>query len=373
MQQTITMPALSDTMNAGRLIKWLKEPGDPIKTKEAIAEIETDKAVMEVEAFHDGYLAGPLAAVGEEIKVGATIGYITDSPAVAPTTVAAVAVAAHLPTSEPVAQPVAVAVTQPAHSVRASPYARVLARDLKIDLTQTTPGPAGAIDAVDILIAAHEQGQPDLDAGPPYRIERASSLREAVARGMIASSATPTFRVSARLPLAPLKQLAHEKHLSLVLLLARACALTVVEHPIFNAVHTPQGLAHRERVDVGIAVDDGEGLITPVMRDMAGRTLSELADEWRVLLGKVKSRRIFPKDYRGASFYISDLGVFPGVDSFDSIIPVGASAILSVAAERDGLACSTLSCDHRVVFGADAARFLQTLAGWLTAPATLAK
>ena len=188
---------------------------------------------------------------------------------------------------------------------------------------------------------------------------------------MIASAATPTFHVTAQLPLADLIGFARDQKLSVTLLLARACANTIAKHAVFNAAYTPEGLAYRDRVDIGIAVDSLEGLITPVLRDVSGRSLAELADDWRMLREKVKSRRLLPSDYRGATFYLSDLGIFPVVHSFNSIVPTGASAILSIGSVKpDGTSC-TLSCDHRVVFGGDAARFLQTLSEWLSTPAKL--
>jgi pyruvate dehydrogenase E2 component (dihydrolipoamide acetyltransferase) len=178
---------------------------------------------------------------------------------------------------------------------------------------------------------------------------------------MIATLGTPTFRVTAALPLAALIVKAKSTGRSLNLLLARACALTIKEHPLFNAVYTPGGLARRDRIDIGIAVDFPEGLLTPVLRDVARKSLFALSGEWRVLLEKATTRRITPADYSGATFYLSDLGVFSCVRSFESIIPQGAAALLSVAAVEGERALCTLNCDHRVVFGGDAARFLQTL------------
>ena len=145
----------------------------------------------------------------------------------------------------------------------------------------------------------------------------------------------------------------------------------IVAHPLFNAAYTPEGLARRQRVDIGIAVDHGDGLITPVLRDAAGRSLAELAEEWNTLRERVKNRRLSPAQYSGATFYVSDLGVFSVVRAFDSIIPVGASAILSIAAAAPQGAFVTLTCDHRVVFGADAARFLETLGQHLKDPSTI--
>jgi pyruvate dehydrogenase E2 component (dihydrolipoamide acetyltransferase) len=369
MPLAITMPALSDTMNNGRLVKWTLRIGDKVSKGQTIAEIETDKAVMEVEAFHDGYLAGPLAAVDSEIPVGQVIGYIAESPvaeiaiAAPAAPAAAAAPAAPVPPIPPVAVP-------PASGVRASPYARRLAQQLGVDVADLSSR-QGEVHADAILAAARRAPAADLDAGPPYRIERVSSLRESLARTMAASAATPVFRVTARLPLGPLKLTAKAAQVSLTLLLARASALSVTAHPLFNAVYTPEGFARRERVDVGIAVDTAEGLIAPVLRDVAGRKLADLAADWAGLRDRVNSRRLVPEDYRGATFYLSNLGQFPVVDSFDAVLPQGAAAILCVAGAGAERASFTLGCDHRVLAGADAARFLQTLAEFLTDPGTL--
>lgn len=368
MAQPITMPALSDTMSNGRLVKWTKKPGDAIKKGDVIAEVETDKAVMEVEAFDDGYLSGPLTAEGTEAPVGEVIGYIAEKRE-------QVAGGAGQPAAGPAARP-AVAPTRPAGdgktsatSAAASPVSAVLAASIAAPAGGTRahhrPGPPSATAPAPATAKAPSL---PLDAGPPYRIERTSSLREAVARNMIAGAATPTFRVTALLPIESLVTAAKAHQQSLTLLLARACARTIAAHPLFNAAYTPQGLARRERVDIGVAVDSGDGLITPVLRDAAGRSLAALAQDWSALRDKVKSRRLVPADYSGATFYLSDLGVFSVVETFDSIIPIGASAILSVAASRSHGASCTLACDHRVVFGADAARFLETLSAQLSDP-----
>jgi pyruvate dehydrogenase E2 component (dihydrolipoamide acetyltransferase) len=345
----ITMPVLSDTMQTGRLTRWNKAVGDAIKKGEVVAELETDKAILDVEAFADGFLAGPLAELDTDIPVRQVIGYIVDTPEATKTDVGGAARTA--------------ATTAPhADGLQASPYARALARDLELDLSQIRPGPGGIIHAAQVLTSALVPEDTDLRRGPPYTIERPSMLRAAVARNMSATLDTPTFLISSRFATASLHAAAKQAGLSLTLALTRACALTVAEDPWFNHVWTRQGLARRSRVDVGIAVDTGDGLITPVLRDAAGRPLKELMEDWRILLGKVKKGRIYPEDYQGASFYLSNLGVFPEIERFNAIVPVGASAILAVAAAGgDGRADFTLSCDHRVIFGADAARFLQRL------------
>ena len=364
MNSAITMPALSDTMTNGRLVKWTRKLGDPVKKGDVIAEVETDKAVMEVEAFENGYLSGPLAAAGTEAPVGQVIGYIADSRA---------NVGGGTP-SAPAPSPPAVTGNGKAQTtVQSEPVSAVLAASMgqQFGGAPRAHRPAPAAQPAAAIAPMPAQKAPALtalEAGPPYRIERASSLREAVARNMIAGAGAPTFRVTALLPLDGLVSAAKTHQQSLTLLLARACARTVAAHPLFNAAYTADGLARRDRVDIGIAVDSSEGLITPVLRDAAARPLAALAQDWASLREKVKSRRLMPADYSGATFYLSDLGVFSVVETFDSIIPPGAAAILSVAATRPQGAACTLACDHRVVFGADAARFLETLRGELSDP-----
>ena len=365
MSHAVTMPALSDTMGAGRLVKWTKKTGDKISKGDVIAEVETDKAVMEVEAFQDGYLSGPLAAEGTEAPVGGIIGYIADRADQVATTAkdktehaAAVAGDGDATATEPKQIPQVSAVLA-ASTIAYRPAARMA--------PHSRPDAVRAERSAPLPTPSHAA----LDAGPPYRIERASALREAVARTMIASAATPTFRVTAQLTLEPLMKAARDRHLSLSLLLARACALSIAAHPLFNAAYTPEGLAKRDRIDIGIAVDDGDGLITPVVRDVAARSLADLATDWTKLRERARARRLTPVDYSGATFYLSDLGVFPVVYAFDSIIPAGASAILSVATSKAQGAFCTVSCDHRVLFGADAARFLTTLEEFLTNPGRL--
>ncbi len=378
MKQTVTMPALSDTMEVGRLSKWLKRPGDRVNRGEAIAEVETDKAVMDVEAFHDGYLAGPLAELDSDLRVGAPIANIVDTveevrDGAEQSESAALQPAPPKPPTVPTAAPPSSETIAPflSSAAGASPYARALARDLGVDLTKVPRGSSGPLRAADVLRMARLTPEPHLEEGPPHRIERISSLREAVARNMVASAGTPTFRVTALLPLGPLQSAARSENMSLTLLLARACALTINRFPAFNAAYTEDGLARREQVDIGIAVEIPDGLITPVLRDVGRRPLGDLVEDWKSLREKLKTRRLDARDYRGATFYLSDLGVFPVVESFDSIVPLGASAILSVAAAGAEGARFTLSCDHRVVYGADGARFLTALGEWLSDPKKL--
>ncbi|MDD3760472.1 MAG: dihydrolipoamide acetyltransferase family protein [Acidithiobacillus sp.] len=411
MKEPILMPVLSDTMQTGRLTRWNKSVGDPVHKGDALAEVETDKAVMDVEAFADGYLAGPLAPVDQDIPVRQTIGYLVDSPALTkaqpsaaddgketteisqpPSTNGAGSNASPLakeskdhsgaaspappaasvvPTSEVTPSAVS-APSEGADLSGSSPYARALAADLGIDISHVPAGPDGKIHASQVIAAAVQPQDADLRLGPPFLIRKPSSLRAAVARNMVASLSIPSFQISADFALQPLQARSKAQKRSFTLALARACALTVAEDPYFNTVWTAKGLAVRSRVDIGIAVDTGAGLITPVLRDAAERPTAELAEDWRILLDKVKTGRLVPEDYQGASFYVSNLGIFPEITQFDAIVPVGASAILAVSAPSDnGKTVLTLSCDHRVIFGADAARFLQRLGQRLQDPSWL--
>ncbi|WP_291523720.1 2-oxo acid dehydrogenase subunit E2, partial [Acidithiobacillus sp.] len=256
-----------------------------------------------------------------------------------------------------------------------TPFVRALAAELGIDLEQLgadANSTKGHISAARVLAAAIGPQAPQLTYAPPHTIEHPSAIKAAMAENMARSVHTPTFHITIAVDLKPLHDAAQAEQESLSLLLARACALSVQEHPEFNACWTPGGLARRERIDIAIAVDTPDGLITPVLCDVL-RPLGELDEDWRGLKGKLAKRRLKPEDYSGATFYLSNLGLFPGIEQFDAIVPSGAAAILAVAApSADGLTRLTLSCDHRVVAGADAARFLTTLSGHLAAVDKLA-
>jgi pyruvate dehydrogenase E2 component (dihydrolipoamide acetyltransferase) len=397
-------------METGHLIKWLKQPGDAVKKGEALAELETDKAVMEIEAFADGYLAGPLSAADSDLPIGTVIGYLVDVPATAETVPATIEspdteasdkkapdkieLQNQIPSAEiadttrenttEVTQSPAVAIPEQhlnspvdnnkvGSNIPVSPYARGLAREMGLNLAQIDAGPDGVIRASQVIATALAGPREKLEDGPEYKLQPLTPMQRAIANNMTAAAITPTFRISAKLSLEPLGALAQREKYSLTLLLARACALTVAAHPRFNAIYTPRGLAQRQQVDVGIAVDVPRGLLTPVLRDAAQRPFQALAKDWLTLknkaMGKTHSHRLTPEDYRGATFYLSNLGMYKQVSHFDAVVPLGAAAILSLSAEQqDGKAEFTLSCDHRVIYGAYAARFIETLAHFLSSP-----
>ena len=384
----VHMPGLSDTMQSGRLLRWLKKPGDAVHKGEALAEIESDKAIMDLEAFDDGYLAGPLAKEEADYPVGATLAWISDeadshhgNTFTAPSKEHRPAPAETVPSSPPEVHDDSglhhrqntshAGPTGTPGSAPASPRARALARELGIDLGQLQPGPGGIIKSPQVIAAALRGPQPDLDAGPPWRYKLLTPMRRSIADNMTATLHTPCFHATTRLQLDALSDQARTEGQSLSLLLARALALSVAQHPEFNAVWTPQGLAVRQRVDVGIAVELPGGLVTPVVRDMAQRPWKTLEKDWQRLRHLARQQRLRAEDYLGATVYLSNLGMFPSVERFQALLPLGASAILAIAAARDGQAEATLTADHRVVYGTDAARFLQTLGACVKDPQAL--
>ncbi len=388
MKTPIPMPVLSDTMKTGRLAAWNKQPGDQVREGDSLAVMESDKAVMDIEAFSDGFLSGPLAPTGKDILVGSPIGYLCDTkeecreeggplhespvgekgtnppPAAAPEKAAAPS-RPHPPELMPTG-PGGESESPPA----ASPYARGLAGDLGIPLDALPPGPDGLIHARAVLERALGTTPPDLTFAPPARKRPPTAMESAIARNMEQSIRTPTFHLSTRVSFRALEKASGEAKLSMTLLLCRAAALAIIQHPRINALWSNDGIYERERIDIGIAVDTGNGLVTPVLRDVGGRPLPEIAEDWRTLKEMSLKGRLAPENYSGGTFYLSNLGMFPHVVSFDAILPASAGAILAVSAPdgKDGGNLLTLTCDHRTIYGAQAAAFMATLAGLIDNP-----
>jgi pyruvate dehydrogenase E2 component (dihydrolipoamide acetyltransferase) len=372
MKKAVKMPVLSDTMETGHLVRWLKQEGDEVRPGDSLAEVETDKAVMELEAFDSGYLAGPLAVEDQDYPVGEKLASITDESPPAGKTESEKQLPEKAARKEP-----GPAEAEEKHQEKAQKAAQA-----SISWPEGEEAAAAASAVLQQAFAHHPGAMShaqasiptaDIDAGPDYELEALKGLRKVIAGSMAATVQTPQFRVSYRIDLAPLREYAEQHGLSFTAMLAKACALTIRDHPDFNAAWTPRGLARRDQVDVAIAMDTDLGLNTPVLRDVAHRSMTELAEAWRKLKDKVDNHRAVPEDFRGASFYLSNLGMFEGVVQFDAIVPLGAAAVLSVAAPEEGGSLLTLNCDHRVVSGADAARFLQSLGKRLTGPSRWAE
>ena len=387
MKTPIPMPVLSDTMKTGRLAAWNKQPGDHVRAGEALAVMESDKAVMDIEAFSDGFLSGPLAPTGTDIPVGSPIGYLCDTKEECRQEPGPVHESPPVTEkrSEPLPAPekgVAPPRLHPPELIStttgresesppaASPYARGLAGDLGISLDSLPPGPDGLIHARAVLERALGTPPPDLTFAPPAHKRPPTAMESAIARNMEQSLRIPIFHLSTRVSFRTLEAASGKAKLSLTLLLCRAAALAITQHPRINALWSKDGIYERERIDIGIAVDTGNGLVTPVLRDVGGRPLPEIAEDWRILKEMSLRGRLAPENYSGGTFYLSNLGMYPHVVSFDAILPASAGAILAVSApdRKDEGNLLTLTCDHRTIYGAQAAAFMATLAGLIENP-----
>jgi pyruvate dehydrogenase E2 component (dihydrolipoamide acetyltransferase) len=414
----VFMPALSSTMTEGKIVSWVKSPGDKVEKGETVVVVESDKADMDVETFYEGYLAHIIVPAGETAPVGAAIAYIAETEAEIATaqSLANADGAAAPSTPAPIPVPAA-AIAAPAtpsqngsnHEpgrVVVSPRARKLAKELKVDLnTLTGSGPYGRIVAEDIEVAVGKVqpvttpvvtpapapvaapvpvaapapvATPVVSSVVPGQVVPFTTLQNAVVRGMVASLSVPVFRVSYTISTDGLDKLYKQiksKGVTMTALLAKAVAITLQKHPILNASYSEQGVVHHPHINVSVAVamDDG-GLITPVLQNADAVDIYSLSRNWKSLVERARTKQLQPAEYNSGTFTLSNLGMF-GVDTFDAILPPGQGAILAIGASRpqvvatpDGLFSVrqqmqvTITCDHRIIYGADAAGFLQNLA-----------
>jgi pyruvate dehydrogenase E2 component (dihydrolipoyllysine-residue acetyltransferase) len=450
----VVMPKLSEQMESGKVIKWLKKEGDRVQSGDILAEVETDKADVEMEAFGAGVLRKILVSAGDTAPVGALIGVIADesedinavvgqagggapaqaaaAPSAAKPAVAERPSAAppqpksedhaarkpspsrgpEAPTSPRVAEVVA---QQPAASmapagpsadggrVKASPLARKIAAQSGVDLKLIQgSGPGGRIVRRDVEAA---QSAPPAAAatapalrpvaqpaatGPEFEDVPLTTMRAAIAKRMPLSKApVPHFYVTTEVAMdrawalrEELNALDGQPKISVNDLIIRAAALTLLHHPGVNASFQGESIRVFHRVHMGIAVALDEGLITPVLRDTQAKSLVQIAVEARDLAERARQRKLRTQELSGATFSISNLGMYD-VRDFSAIINPPEGAILAVGAVRkvpvvteDGLGVGrrmalTISCDHRVMDGAMGARYLQDLKKLLEEPLRL--
>ena len=384
------MPALSSTMTEGKIVEWLKQPGDKVGRGESVLVVESDKADMDVESFQDGYLAAVLMPAGSTAPVGETIGLIVESEAeiadakasapaapaaAAPAPTATAPAPAPTPAPAPVAAAAPVAAPPPAAiqpsapvvndgRIVASPRAKKLASQMGVDLaTVRGSGPHGRIQAEDVEKASGQPisvprvaegtapavtgGASSAAAAPaapagssfgrPGETVPFNTLQGAVNRNMEASLAVPCFRVGYTITTDKLDAFYKQvkpKGVTMTALLAKAVAVTLARHPQVNAATTAAGMAYPADVNVAVAVamEDG-GLITPVLRNADRTDLYEMSRQWGDLVKRSRSKQLQPEEYSTGTFTLSNLGMF-GVDRFDAILPPGTGAILAVAASR---------------------------------------
>jgi pyruvate dehydrogenase E2 component (dihydrolipoamide acetyltransferase) len=397
-----SMPALSSTMETGKIVAWLKNPGDRVEKGENILVVESDKADMDVESFHSGILASILVPAGESAPVGAPIALIAESEAeVAQAQEKAKALSAG---AAPVAPPPAAPSASPAPAptpapqngsgsqrIVASPRAKKLAESLGIDLrTVRGSGPNGRIVAEDVERAAALSApavaapsapaptSPTPVAVPLGETVPLSTLQAAVVRNMNASLGVPVFHVGYTITTDNLDQLYQQvkpKGVTLTALLVKAVALTLEKHPLLNASYTENGIHYKSDINIAVAVamEDG-GLITPVLKQANRIDLYEISRRWKDLVERARRKQLQPEEYTSGTFTLSNLGMF-GVDRFDAILPPNQGSILAIGASRPTVVATpekaiairsqmqvNLTCDHRVIYGAHAAAFLQDLA-----------
>jgi len=373
----IKMPQLSDTMTEGAVVSWEKNIGDEIKRGDIVATVETDKAVMDVEVFRDGFLSGPLAPVDAVVAVTLPIGYLVDSSddvddsqaEHTPAPAADAAPAAAAPTITPAATkavaPGAAPTPRPQGN-KASPLARKLAAEQGTDIDRISgSGPGGVVTASDI-----QRAPAPFEVAVPGDGRPMKSMEKAISRAMAASISMPTFRVTTHIHLESLMAAAKSAGVSVTVAIARACGLAMLEHPKMNWCYQPDDkLIERSQSDIGMAVaaDDG-GLVVPILRGCESRELTELNDDWKDLVARARTRHLKPEEFTGASFQISNMGMFD-VSYFDAIATPGLAAILAIASNTEKGSAFTITADHRVINGADVALFLKTLKSRVELPA----
>ena len=377
------MPRLSDSMEEGTIVRWLKRDGDAVSKGEPIAEVETDKATVTFDADAEGTLR-ILAGEGETVALGAVIATIGDasearsgSPAPAQPTLAA---------PGPVAAGKSSETDNGSDRVKASPLARRIARESQVDLRGLTgSGPGGRIVKADVPRRARgNKGA--------VTIQQLSRTQVQIAQRMAESRATiPDFTLEAEvdmeLAVALREQLRRATRATEVVpsyndMVVKACAIALREHPRANAAYRDGTFELYERVNVGIAVAAQDSLIVPTVFDADGKTLLEIAREARTLVERVRSRTVTPAELSGATFTVSNLGMY-GVSNFAAIINPPQAAILAVGELRElpvvrdgqlvpGLRMNvTLTCDHRILYGAPAAEFLARIRQLLETPINL--
>ena len=422
----VFMPALSSTMTEGKIVSWVKSPGDKVEKGETVVVVESDKADMDVESFYEGYLATIIVPAGEAAPVGAAIALVAETEAEietaqqqAPSAGSATPTPAPAPTPQEQPAAATAAVETPPAARRngrsiISPRARKLAKELKVDLSNIQgSGPHGRIVAEDVEAAANKGKQPAAATATPTMAPVApqpaptaapapapsikpaaaatipavavpgsvvplNTLQNAVVRNMVASLQVPTFRVGYTITTDNLDKLYKQiksKGVTMTALLAKAVAVTLQKHPLVNASYSEQGIHYHSAINVAVAVamDDG-GLITPVLQNADQQDIYSLSRTWKDLVERSRSKQLQPAEYSSGTFTLSNLGMY-GVDKFDAILPPGTGAILAIGASRPQVVATedgmmgvrrqmqvNLTADHRIIYGADGAAFLQSLA-----------
>jgi pyruvate dehydrogenase E2 component (dihydrolipoamide acetyltransferase) len=411
MATKVVMEALSPTMEEGRLVKWTKTVGEPVKSGETLAEVETDKAVMELVARADGQLLQQVVPEGATVPVGDVVAYIgapgesvgaTTAVSPQPTAVSPqpAAISPQPAAASVAATPVAVA---DATRVRASPLARRIARETGVDLKLLQgSGPGGRVVRKDLEGAVARQPVsvtavpvprppspvPVAESGAAYDDVPLTQIRKTIAKRLATSlGPVPHFFLTSDVDMeraaeardALNRQLGDQGKVSFNDIILKAVALGLARHRACNAWWQDDHIRYWNEVHLGMAVAVEDGLITPVLRHADRRSLSEIGAQARELAQRARERRLMPDEYTGSTFSVSNLGMFD-IDEFTAVINppeagiVAVGAIVPKAVVVDGAVVVrrrlrlTMSCDHRVIDGATGAAFLKTLKQMLENP-----
>jgi pyruvate dehydrogenase E2 component (dihydrolipoamide acetyltransferase) len=411
MPTNVIMPSLGFDMTEGLLARWLKNEGDPVVRGQAIAEIETEKATVEIEAAVPGILAKIIVQAGETVPVGTVIGVIAEAgdevtagsaPSPSPPAPSPPSPPAPSPPSPPASPPPAPVPeagegAAPSEArVKASPVARKMAEEAGLDLSRVKgTGPGGRVVERDVqaaIAAGSAPAPPGIPAGPaPGGTVPLNRMRKTIARRMTESKATaPHFYVTVEINMddamrmrEQLNGLAPEaERISVNDLIVAAAARTLARFPALNASYREDNLEMHSQVNIGIVVALEDGLIPPVLRDADKKNLKRIAAESRELTERARANKLRSDDLGGGTFTVSNLGMFD-VDEFIAIINPPEAAILAVGAvtRRPVVAAgeiriallmkTTLSVDHRVADGAQAGRFMQEFKKLLENPVNL--
>jgi pyruvate dehydrogenase E2 component (dihydrolipoamide acetyltransferase) len=414
----VRMPKMSDTMEEGTLVSWQKKVGDKVKSGDILAEVETDKATMELEAYEDGTLLYVSIKEGEAVPVDGIIAVIGEEGSNVEALLArengeAEPESAPAKTEESKGEPAkeekTTSVADSGDRIKASPLAKRLAEDKGINLNEVAgSGDNGRIvkrDVDDFKPAAKSEAPAKAAETAPAKAEAApaaapasgdftdtpvSQMRKTIARRLSDSLFTaPHFYVTMEIvmdkamALRPQLNEVSTAKISFNDMVIKACAVALKQHPAVNSAWLGDKIRKYNYVNIGVAVAVDEGLLVPVIRDADKKTLSTISGEVKDLAGKAKDKKLQPKDWEGNTFSISNLGMF-GVDEFTAIINPPDSCILAIggikkvaAFKEDGTVYPTnimkvtLSADHRVVDGALAAQFLNTVKKLLEEPMSM--
>ena len=403
MASKVLMEALSPTMEEGRLVEWKKQEGEAVRPGDVIAEVETDKAVMELVARAEGVLLRQLVPAGSTVAVAKLVGVIGQpGEDISSLTGGAPAPAGSAAAPKPaaVAAPQApAAITAPATSgsrTRASPLARKVAKERGLDLgVLAGSGPEGRIVLRDLDKAPATMSAAPMSAAGSYQDVPLTQIRKTIAKRLAQSiGPVPTFYLTTEVDMdrtwearealnaAGKRDSGDAGKISFNDIVMKATAAALKAHPACNAWWQDDRIRYWNEVHLSVAVAVEDGLITPVVRNADRKSLREISTEVKELAGRARERRLKPEEYTGGTFSVSNLGMFD-IDQFTAIINPPEAGILAVGSiveqpvVKQGAIVPgrrlrlTMSCDHRVIDGATGAAFLRTLKGMLENPLAL--